>query len=73
MAAGTLVIESAGPQATGACRDVNYDPTILPAGIAVSDDPVLAARSAAYSASFNRRQREIAAGAAPQATGEAPR
>lgn len=73
VAAGTLVLERAGPQATGACRDVNYDPTILPAGIAVSDDPVLAARSAAYSASFNRRQREIAAGAAPQATGEAPR
>lgn len=69
--AGTLTLESSQPQATGACRDVNYDPTILPDGIALSDDPILKARAAAYSTSFTRREREIGAGKAPQATGTA--
>ncbi|WP_118181535.1 catalase family peroxidase [Paraburkholderia phosphatilytica] len=59
--AGTLVIQRATPQAEGVCRDVNFDPTILPDGIAPSDDPLLAARSAAYSVSYNRREREEAA------------
>lgn len=68
--AGTLELSHAEPQATGACRDVNYDPLILPGGIAPSDDPILAARSAVYAQSFNRRQREIAHGAAPLATGQ---
>lgn len=68
VAAGTLVLERATPQATGACRDVNFDPTLVPDGIALSGDPVLAARAGAYSASFNRRQREVAAGAWPLAT-----
>lgn len=61
--AGTLVIEHASAQDDGACRDVNYDPTILPAGIAPSNDPLLAARSAAYALSFQRRTREEALGA----------
>ena len=69
VAAGTLVLERTYDQATGDCRDVNFDPTILPFGIAVSGDPVLAARAAAYSVSFNRRQREIASGEATMATG----
>lgn len=60
--AGTLSITRSEPQATGPCRDMNYDPTIVPAGIRPSDDPILAARSAAYSESFNRREREIALG-----------
>ncbi len=68
VAAGTFVLERAYPQASGDCRDINFDPTILPAGIAVSGDPVLAARAAAYSVSFNRRQREVAGGAAPGGT-----
>ncbi|MCG5072567.1 catalase family peroxidase [Paraburkholderia tagetis] len=59
--AGTLVLRRATPQREGACRDVNYDPTILPNGLKPSDDPLLAARSAAYSVSFNRRTREEAA------------
>lgn len=59
--AGTLVLRRATPQREGACRDVNYDPTILPDGLKPSDDPLLAARSAAYSVSFNRRTREEAA------------
>jgi catalase len=62
--AGTLVIEHADAQGDGACRDVNFDPTILPEGIRPSDDLLLAARSAAYSVSFNRRTREEATGAA---------
>ncbi|MBS7458646.1 catalase family peroxidase [Coralloluteibacterium stylophorae] len=66
---GTLVLEDAQPQATGPCRDLNYDPLVLPEGIEGSGDPVLAARSATYSVSFNRRQREIAAGDAAAATG----
>jgi len=59
---GTLTLVHAEPQATGPCRDLNFDPLILPSGIAASDDPVLHARSAAYSVSFNRREREISAG-----------
>lgn len=58
--AGTLVIERESAQSDGACRDVNYDPTILPTGLKVSDDPLLAARSAAYAVSFNRRTHEEA-------------
>jgi catalase len=58
--AGTLVIEHAASQEYGACRDVNFDPTILPAGIVSSDDPLLAARSAAYALSYKRRTREEA-------------
>ncbi len=60
--AGTLVLEHASAQDDGACRDVNFDPTILPAGIAPSNDPLLAARSAAYAQSFQRRTREEALG-----------
>jgi len=47
-------------EADGPCRDFNYDPTILPSGIAVSDDPLLAARSAAYAKSFDLRTAEAA-------------
>jgi catalase len=69
---GTVVIESAQPQATGPCRDLNFDPLLLPAGVDGSEDPILAARSAVYSPSFNRRQREIAHGRADDATSAAP-
>ncbi|MNC81585.1 Catalase-related peroxidase precursor [compost metagenome] len=48
-----------GPE-QGACRDLNFDPLILPSGIEPSADPILAARSAAYAESFNRRSREAA-------------
>ena len=57
--AGTLVLEKAEPQHTGECRDINYDPLILPSGIEGSDDPLLAARSAAYASSYVRRTREV--------------
>ncbi|SEO73720.1 catalase [Luteibacter sp. UNC138MFCol5.1] len=58
--AGTLVIDAAEAQADGPCRDVNYDPTILPRGIEVSGDPLLAARSSAYADSYLRRTSEEA-------------
>ncbi|ODV07963.1 MAG: catalase [Rhodanobacter sp. SCN 68-63] len=58
--AGTLVLTSEQPQDSGPCRDINYDPTVLPAGIAISDDPLLPARSAAYADSYLRRTREEA-------------
>lgn len=56
--AGTVVISRSASQDEGPCRDVNYDPTVLPRGIAVSDDPLLPARSAAYAASYERRTGE---------------
>lgn len=68
--AGTLEVRAAHDQATGECRDINYDPTILPAGIGVSDDPVLAARSGVYSHSYNTRLREIGTGKATEAIGK---
>ncbi|MDD1015093.1 catalase family peroxidase [Pseudomonas rubra] len=58
--AGTLVIDQVDAAQQGACRDLNFDPLILPTGIKPSADPILAARSAAYSESFNRRSREAA-------------
>jgi len=57
--AGTLVLESTQPQLSGECRDINYDPLVLPAGIEGSDDPLLAARSAAYATSYLRRTSEV--------------
>ena len=53
--AGTLLLEHAEPEATSSARTINFDPLILPDGIVGSDDPLLSARSAAYSQSFTRR------------------
>mgnify|MGYP001086541286 FL=1 len=58
--AGTLVLERTQPQDSGGCRDINFDPLVLPDGIAGSDDPLLAARSAAYANSYLRRTSEEA-------------
>ncbi len=58
---GTLVAEAVIPEADGPCRDVNYDPTVLPDGMRTSDDPFPAARSAAYAVSYDRRTAEAAA------------
>ena len=58
--AGTLVLEGTEPQESGPCRDINYDPLVLPAGIEASDDPLLPARSAAYATSYLRRTSEEA-------------
>jgi catalase len=55
---GTLSINHIESEAPGNCRDVNFDPLVLPPGIEPSDDPLLSARSAAYSTSFTRRAGE---------------
>jgi catalase len=56
--AGTLVLDATQSQDDGPCRDVNYDPLVLPTGIQRSDDPLLPARSAAYAESYARRTAE---------------
>lgn len=56
--AGTLVVNRTVPEADGPCRDINYDPTVLPDGMRTSDDPFPAARSAAYAVSYDRRTAE---------------
>jgi len=58
--AGTLTIHTMTAQQDGACNDINYDPLILPDGIAASDDPLLNARSSAYAKSYNARTHEQA-------------
>ena len=55
---GTLTIDRIESEAPSDCRDINFDPLALPSGIAPSDDPLLSARSAAYSESFTRRAGE---------------
>jgi catalase len=57
---GTLAVQQIEPERDGPCRDINYDPTVLPSGITTSDDPFPAARSAAYSRSYNSRTAEAA-------------
>jgi catalase len=57
---GTLIVRQAQDEADGPCRDYNYDPTVLPVGIEVPDDPLLPARSSAYARSFDLRTAEIA-------------
>ena len=58
--AGMLVLTRTEPQESGPCRDINYDPLILPNGIEASGDPLLPARSAAYADSYLRRTGEEA-------------
>ena len=55
---GELTIDRIEDEASGNCRDLNFDPLVLPAGIEPSDDPLLYARSAAYSESIRRRAGE---------------
>jgi catalase len=55
---GTLTLEQAESDDTSAARDINFDPLVLPGGIAPSDDPLLSARSAVYSQSYTRRAGE---------------
>jgi catalase len=55
---GTLVAQLIYPEPDGPCRDINFDPTVLPTGIQVSDDPFPAARSAAYARSYDLRTAE---------------
>src|SRR6202041_2753230 len=55
---GTLTLDHVESDDNGAAMDINFDPLVLPAGIAPSDDPLLSARSAVYSQSFTRRAGE---------------
>jgi catalase len=55
---GTLTLDRVESDDTSAAADINFDPLVLPAGIAPSDDPLLSARSAVYSRSFTRRAGE---------------
>jgi catalase len=56
--AGTLTIDHIESDDTSPARDINFDPLVLPNGIASSDDPLLSTRSAVYSQSFTRREAE---------------
>jgi catalase len=55
---GTVTLDRLESDDTSPARDINFDPLVLPAGIAPSDDPFLSARSAVYSQSFTRRAGE---------------
>jgi catalase len=55
---GTVTLDRIESDDTSEARDINFDPLVLPAGIAPSDDPLLSARSAVYSRSFTRRAGE---------------
>jgi catalase len=55
---GSLVVQKIEPEPNGPCRDLNFDPVVLPSGMSTSDDPFPAARSAAYSVSYNLRTAE---------------
>ena len=55
---GTVTIGAVQTEAPGNARDINFDPLVLPDGIAASDDPLLSARSAVYARSFTRRAAE---------------
>ena len=68
---GTLTVQQIEAERDGPCRDINFDPTVLPTGIMTSDDPFPAARSSAYAMSYDLRTAE--AGAYPRtATGAKP-
>ena len=67
---GTLKVTTVSDQTQGACRDVNFDPTLVPAGMALSDDPILKTRAGIYAHSYNARLREIGYGQATNAVGK---
>ena len=55
---GTLTLDQVESDDNGPATDINFDPLVLPDGIAPSDDPLLSARSAVYSQSYTRRAGE---------------
>ena len=55
---GTLTLDSVESEETSPARDINFDPLVLPTGMAPSNDPLLSARSAVYAQSFTRRAGE---------------
>jgi catalase len=58
LAVGTLIVDKIEAEAEGPCRDINFDPTVLPDGMRTSDDPFPAARSSAYRVSYDLRTSE---------------
>jgi catalase len=55
---GTLIVRQIEAERDGPCRDINFDPAVLPSGMRMSDDPFPAARSSAYAKSYDRRTAE---------------
>jgi len=55
---GTLTVQQIEAERDGPCRDINFDPTVLPSGIRTSDDPFPAARSSVYAKSYDLRTAE---------------
>lgn len=68
--AGQLVIDTVLTEAEGTCNDINFDPLVLPPGMAATADPILRARSAAYAESQRRRAREHLLGLNPELADE---
>jgi catalase len=58
VAVGTLTVQRIEPERDGPCRDINFDPTVLPSGMSTSDDPFPAARSSVYAKSYDLRTAE---------------
>jgi catalase len=58
VAVGTLIVQQIEAERDGPCRDINFDPTVLPSGMKTSEDPFPAARSAAYARSYDLRTAE---------------
>jgi len=56
--AGRIYIREAVPETQGQCNAINFDPLVLPSGMAATEDRILRARSAAYAESYRRRARE---------------
>jgi catalase len=54
----TLTVQQIEAERDGPCRDINFDPTVLPPGMRTSDNPFPAARSVAYAKSYDRRTAE---------------
>ncbi|MDP5206203.1 catalase family peroxidase [Alishewanella sp. SMS9] len=59
ISAGVLQIHHATEQLDGNCNALNFDPLVLPRGVAPTADPILRARAAAYAESHRRRAREV--------------
>jgi catalase len=55
---GMLVVQRIEAERNSRCRDINFDPTVLPPGMRVSDDPFPAARSSVYRKSYDLRTAE---------------
>src|SRR5262245_43568112 len=56
--AGTLTLDRVEAEELSAATDIIFNPLMLPAGMAPSDDPVSRVRSAAYVESYTRRAGE---------------